>query len=268
MDFKRLDEALSTYVRPGSFPIAIKACKSLAEIPAKAKMPGKHLGIKMPICQAMSISRKYGWTTAVTKEDVFCSALIVLGFYRPTDFEPPDFYDSGKLCCGAHYTGTNEAGARTEKETMKFDYDEYQAFVMAPLSRATFEPDVIVVYGDPAQIMRLGVGALHESGGTLAATFSGRLGCSQLLVYPIKTGKCVFTLPGYGERIAALTQDHEMAFAIPAGKAKEVVDGLQATHAGGLRYPIPAYLAGQVQTLPLYHDFFGSIMAVRTISPS
>ena len=259
MDLKRVENELNTYVRPSTFPLAIKACQSADEIPENARRPQRDLGIKAPICQVMGLARKYGWVMAVTRDDIFCSGLIVLGCHRPTDFSPPDFYDAGKLCSGAFYTASDEAGARTEKETMKFDYGEYPAFVISPLFRAAFEPDIIVVYGDPAQIARLVVGALFNSGGTLSTTFSGRLGCSQLIVHPIKTGQCTFTLPGYGERMVAGTQDHEMAFAIPKGKVDDVLEGLKGTHAGGLRYPFPTYLTYQAQTIPLYTEFFGSL---------
>lgn len=258
-DLKKLEEDLATYVRPGSYPLAIKACKTLEEIPAKARRPKRDFGTHIPLCQGMGMARRYGWTVAMTREDVYCSGLIVLGLRRPSDFSPSDFYELGKLCAGASYTASDEAGARTEKATMKFDYGEYQAFVVAPLSRASFDPDIVIVYGDPAQTMRMGLGALHMNGGSLSATFSGRLGCSQLFVRPIRTGECSFTLPGMGERMYASTQDHEMVFVIPASKADEFVQGLRGTHAGGLRYPIPTFLRYPPIYIQVYHDFFDSL---------
>lgn len=46
----------------------------------------------------------------------------------------------------------------------------------------------------------------------------------------------------YGDRVFGQTQDHEMAFTIPAGEEEAVLEGLEGTHAGGIRYPIPSYL--------------------------
>lgn len=258
LDLKKIEEEIVAYVRPGSYPLAMKACKTLEEIPAKAKRPKRDFGTHMPICQGIGMARRYGWTVAVAKEDAYCSGQIVLGFNRPSDFSPADFYELGKLCAGAKYTATDEAGARTEKATVKFNYGEYQAFLFAPLSRASFEPDSIIVYGDPAQMMRMGLGALHVNGGSLSATFSGRLGCSQLFVRPIRTGECTFTVPGMGERMYASTQDHEMIFVIPRGKVDEFMEGLRGTQAGGLRYPIPTFLQYPPRYIQVYHDFFDS----------
>jgi uncharacterized protein (DUF169 family) len=257
-DFKKIEEELNAYVRPGSFPLAIKACKSLEEIPNKAKRPKKDLGIRIPLCQGLGMARRYGWNVAMTREDIYCSALIAMGFHKPTDFSPSDFYDKGKLCAGAMYTATDEAGAKTEEVTMKFGHNEYQGFVVSPLSKSTFDPDVILVYGNPAQIMRMGLGALHMRGGALSATFSGRLGCTQLIVRPIKTGECQFVLPGMGERMYASTQDHEMAFAVPKARVTEFMEGMSGTHKGGLRYPIPTFLRYPPIFIPVYHQFFDS----------
>jgi uncharacterized protein (DUF169 family) len=259
IDLKKIEEELNMFVRPTSFPLAIKACKSLEDIPERAKRPKKDMGVRIPLCQGIGMSRKYGWTVAMAKEDVYCSALIAMGFHKTSDFSPPDFYEKGKLCAGAFYTATEEAGAKTEEMTMKFAHNEYQCFIVSPLSRATFEPDVIVVYGDPAQTMRMGLGALHMKGGVLSATFSGRLGCTQLIVRPIKTGECQFILPGMGERMYAATQDHEMAFAIPKVKLDEFMDGLRGTHKGGLRYPIPTFLRYPPIYIPVYHEYFDSV---------
>jgi len=258
LDLKEIDRELNLYVRPSSFPLAIKACRSLEEIPPKAKSPKKDMGMRIPLCQGIGMARRYGWTVAMTKQDVYCSALIAMGFHKPTDFTPQDFYDEGKLCAGAYYTATDEAGAKTEQATMKFDHNEYHGFVFSPLFRAAFEPDVILVYGDPAQTMRMGLGALHMQGGVLEATFSGRLGCSQIIVRPIRTGECQFVLPGMGERMYASTQDHEMAFAIPKEKIEEFMEGLRGTHKGGLRYPIPTFLRYPPIYIPVYHEFFDS----------
>jgi len=46
-------------------------------------------------------------------------------------------------------------------------------------------------------------------------------------------------LPGNGDRVWAMVQDGEMAFTIPANLVDSVIDGLEATHQMGVRYPIP-----------------------------
>jgi len=46
-------------------------------------------------------------------------------------------------------------------------------------------------------------------------------------------------LPCNGDRVFGMTQDTEMAFSFPFAWAEEVRAGLEGTHRGGVRYPIP-----------------------------
>jgi uncharacterized protein (DUF169 family) len=66
------------------------------------------------------------------------------------------------------------------------------------------------------------------------------------------TGKPQVILPCYGDRVFAQTQDHEMAFTIPAGKELQVIEGLEGTHKGGIRYPTPSFLKYE----PVYPDHY------------
>jgi uncharacterized protein (DUF169 family) len=95
-------------------------------------------------------------------------------------------------------------------------------------------------------------GALWKTGGAITSSFTGRLDCSDLVIRTLQTGEWQVILPCYGDRVFGHTEDHEMAFALPAARAAELVEGLQGTHAGGVRYPIPAYLRFQPAYPPSY----------------
>lgn len=94
--------------------------------------------------------------------------------------------------------------------------------------------------------------ALWKSGGRLASSFGGRIDCSEEIIVPMRSGKCEVILPCYGDRIYAQTQDHEMAFAIPFSRILEIVEGLEGTHKGGVRYPIPSFLRYTGEFPPQY----------------
>jgi len=49
-------------------------------------------------------------------------------------------------------------------------------------------------------------------------------------------------LPCYGDRVFAQTEDGEMGFSIPAGQIDAIIEGLEGTHKGQVRYPIPSFL--------------------------
>jgi uncharacterized protein (DUF169 family) len=86
MDLERISEALNRYLRPQTFPVAIKLVNSENEIPQKARMPKRDLKIPMPVCQDISIARYTGWVVAMELEDMLCPfGALVLGFLPDKD---------------------------------------------------------------------------------------------------------------------------------------------------------------------------------------
>jgi MtaA/CmuA family methyltransferase len=237
VDPKTADQALQTYVRPQTFPVAIRMLRPGEPVPERARRPARDFGKLSMNCQVIDMARRYGWTIALTRDDSICSlGITALGFDRPTHL-----YTSGILCEGM-YTATKEAGARSEAAVDKFAPGAYHGLLVAPLDRATFEPDVVVVYGNPAQVMRLTQAALWRTGGRLASSFQGRLACADIVVTTMLTGQPQVILPCSGDRIFGQTQDHEMAFALPWGRMADIVEGLEGTHRGGIRYPITQFM--------------------------
>lgn len=236
-ELSALAEALSAHVRLSSFPVAVRMVKQGESLPERLKRPWQDLKVKVATCQGIAFARRYGWVLALGEEDISCPlAAVVFGFRKASDF-----YRDGRACEGL-YTETAEAGKNSEAQIEKFGYADYEFILMAPLHRTTFSPDVIVVYGNPAQVLRLLTAALWKSGGRLASSFGGRIDCADELIVPQRSGNCEVILPCYGDRLFAQTQDHEMAFAIPAARMGEIVEGLSGTHQGGVRYPIPSFL--------------------------
>jgi len=250
-DLKKAYDELVEYIKPYCFPIAIKMVRGGEPLPEKVKRPLKDFGKRFSTCQAYNLVRRYGWILALSKEDMQCTiGITVLGFDKPLPY-----YLQGNLCEGM-YTETKEAGARTEAVTDRFEPGRYHTILMAPLHRCEFQPDVICLYGNPAQIMRLIQGALWKRGGRITSGFSGRVDCSDIIVTPQKTQDYNVVLPCTGDRIFAQTQDHEMAFSFPAHLLEELLEGLRGTHRGGLRYPITSFLDYQASFPPKYMDLF------------
>ena len=218
-------------------------------VPERARRPARDFGKLSMNCQVIDMSRRYGWTIALTRDDSICSlGITALGFDRPTHL-----YNSGTLCEGM-YTATKEAGARSEAAVDKFLPGEYHALLVGPLDRATFEPDVVVVYANPAQVMRLTQASLWKTGGRLASSFQGRIVCADIIVTTMQTGQPQVILPCSGDRIFGQTQDHEMAFAIPWARMPEIIEGLEGTHRGGIRYPITQFMEYEAKLPPKYME--------------
>ena len=244
---KRLDDSLERHVRPGTFPLAVRMVSPDEELPARTKRPKEALGSEVAICQTFSIARRYGWQLAVGAEDIGCPlALTAFGFKPETRA-----FSCGEMC-GGMFTASDKAGARTESEVPKFSFAQYRYLLTAPISRTGFEPHLYLVYGNSAQVMRMLTAYLWKEGGYVNSRFSGRLDCADICIETMKTGQPQVVLPCYGDRVFGQTQDHEMAFAFPAGTEEQMIEGFEGTHKGGIRYPTPSYLKYQ----PVFPDHY------------
>ena len=247
-DLKEVEQALNTYVRPLTFPLAIKMLKSEDEIPDRTRRPFQQMKKKVAICQGIGMARKLGWAVAMGKEDMQCSlGAAPFGFFKDIDF-----FNEGNLAAGM-FTASKEIGKREEDLVDRFDYGLYSHIMVAPLHRTAFEPDLFMIYGNPAQIMRLIHGALYNEGGAVQSSATGRLGCASIIAV-MKEGECRYSVPGNGDRIFGTTQDHEMAFLIPTSKADTVLDGLAKTHKAGIRYPITSFFDFEATFPPSYQE--------------
>ena len=155
-----LDEALARYVRPDTFPLAIRMLKPGEAIPEGVKVPSKTMGQQWIVCQSVGVARRYGWGIAVGKDDVICPlAAIAFGFRKPNEEYLRGFVSVGMYC------KDEQAAAKLEASTWRFQPGTYDYVCVAPLSRATFEPDVVAVYANSAQVMRLVHASLYKRGG-------------------------------------------------------------------------------------------------------
>lgn len=239
---KELNEALMQFIRPATFPLAIKMLEGEEGIPEKTRRPKKDLGLEMPVCQAVGMSRKYGWALALGREDQLCPlGGLTLGFE-----EPKETWLDGAFAEGPT-TQEKEARAKSAQALRRFDHGQYRILLMAPITRAAFQPDLVVMYGDSAQVMRMVQACTFEDGGQLTSTASGGADCSEIITQTMQTDQCQFVLPCNGDRVFGMTQDHEMAFAMPASKIDTTIRGLKHTHDMGQRYPIPTFVRFQAQ---------------------
>jgi MtaA/CmuA family methyltransferase len=249
VDVKTADREIQTYIRPQTFPVAIRMLRPGEPIPERAKRPARDFKKLSMNCQVIDMARRYGWMIALTREDHICSlGIAALGFEKPTHL-----HSSGTLCEGM-YTETKEGGQRSEAAVDRFTPGEYETLLVAPLDRATFEPHLVCIYANAAQVMRLTQAALWKRGGKLASSFGGRIDCSEIIVTTMRTDQPQVILPCSGDRIFGQTQDHEMAFTIPWGQMDEIIEGLRGTHNGGIRYPITQFMEYEAKLPPRYME--------------
>lgn len=252
--FAVLERALGTYVRPDTFPLGVRMQSPGEEVPEGMRIPSRDVGEQWIVCQSIGIARRFGWAVAVGREDVICPlAAIAFGFRHLNGS-----YLAGDAALGM-YCSAPEPAAALEAATWRFEPGRYERLCVAPLSRLTFEPHVVVVYGNSAQVMRLVNAALHARGGRVESTSGGRLDCAELVIQTMTTGEPKVVLPCNGDRVFGMAQDTEMAFAFPADRAEEIAAGLEATHRGGVRYPIPVSMRATVTMPPRYQEMLSAL---------
>jgi uncharacterized protein (DUF169 family) len=250
-----LGEKLRNLVNPSTFPVAVKFLEGENEIPHKAKRPLRDLGVKMAPCQGSAMSRRYGWTVAFTREDVGCAiAAHTYGWDRITDQKGAIHF-----LIMMSYASDEKAAAEVLAGWPALKADHHPIVVYSPLERTKVEPDVILIYVNPAQMMRLIHGATHHTGRPVESSFSGRAAsCTEGVLGAYLDNALKIVVPGNGDRVWAACQDHEILMAVPGAHLEELVEGLEKTHRKGIRYPIPTYLKYQPEvgfTIPLADIF-------------
>ncbi len=237
MDLQGIHETLKTYINPPTPPLAIKLVPPGEELPGNAKIPSLHFKNRLTICQCFNMVRYSGITIALGKEDQSCAAgSIILGFK-----EPISYFKEGNLVAGM-YAANHEIGAVMEENLERFPAGKYIYLLVAPLSRANFEPDLINIYGNPAQMARLVQAAHYNSGRAVQSSFTGRAECAHALVRTMESGDYQLLLLCNGERVFAHAQDFEMSFTFPLARADELISGLAESHKNGIRYPVPFWV--------------------------
>jgi uncharacterized protein (DUF169 family) len=235
----QLGQKVRRFVNPATFPVAIKFLEETSPIPASARRPFQELKVRMAPCQGAAMARRYGWTVAFGKEDVGCGiAAHTYGWERMGDEQ-----GAIRFLTYMQYARDERAARELIGAFRQLKAGEDLVVVYSPLEWTKVEPDVILIYVNPAQLMRLLHAGTYHSGKPIESSFSGRAAsCTEGVIgaYLDKVLKVV--VPGNGDRVWGACQDHEMAMAVPAERLSEVAEGLEKTHERGIRYPIPTYM--------------------------
>lgn len=237
--YHQIGKGLERYIRPATFPLAVKIVRDESEIDFPHKRPSIDLHLQNFVCQNFKISRTYGWTMLVTEKDICCKiARMVYGW----DIIDQAALEEMKRFPIGLYAKDQATDEKFGKHLYSLD-NNFDGLAISPLSRSKIIPDVVLVYCLPAQAMRLIQGYLYMEGGVLEFTAAGRVGsCHEGITKTIMTGKPQLVMLGNGDRVWGGAQDDEVMFSCPTNKLDILIEGLKTTHSAGLRYPVPAYM--------------------------
>lgn len=221
-DFNRYGEELEKRVLLRTSPIAIKMLESENDIPDGVLRPKTDLGLHMGLCQAFAKSRREKIAVAMLKEDNWCF-LPVIGLGLA---EAPDFFLEGHTNY-PEMVADLEAAKNLAHSFPRLGYGKYIGIVSAPLSTADFEPDLVVIYCNSAQLRYLLGGMKYRTGYVLTSRLDPSGACVHCTVPVLKSGECLLTVPCGGDRAIAFAQDDELILSLPMDKLEDLIIGLR-----------------------------------------
>ena len=201
-------------------------------------------------CQVPFLVRVLGQTIGITKKDPIGDRCTRLHGLRSATEK--SMQGEATLLSTTWFASPEEA-LKQQQETPRIPQGE--AIVVAPLTKEKFEPEVVLIYGNPAQIMMILCGMQKEKYERFQFFFIGEGACADSLAQCYVTGKPSLAIPCYGERAMGQVADDEIVIALPPGEMGRALAGMKKLAQIGFRYPI-AFIGGLADPAPVLAQFY------------
>ena len=223
-EFNQYGEDLEKLLPLRTSPIAAKMLEKEADIPNGTIRPKRDRGYHLAQCQAFSMSRRQKTAVAMLKEDNWCwGSLFAYGLIDPRIADNyPELQNDMKYI-------------------PLLEYGKYIGIISAPLKAANFEPDIVLIYSDAAQLRHMLHVLSFINEGRVTSPLYPVASCA-LAVVPALSGQYCVTLPDPGEYGRALAGEDEIIFSVPAGKIEGLVSQLRAFEGRKMGYRDYAFL--------------------------
>ncbi|MHA1297877.1 MAG: DUF169 domain-containing protein [Candidatus Helarchaeota archaeon] len=248
-NWTELTKKIERLLRLKDFPIAFKLLEDEGEL---KKNPWVRISkTKHTLCQYITKVRTHDWTVGVTAGNLatpICAYM--LGFV-----EEPQIVKDGTYRTIKWFKSVEES-KKFEKTFPHLPFGKNKALIMAPLVYNPFDPDIVLIYANPAQMIVLINALQYENYQVMEMFCVGESSCSDVIARCYTNKKPQISIPCYGERRYGGLQDDELAIALPIKMYEKAVKGLEELYKRGIRYPIPFYGA-EVDPSPGLFDAYG-----------
>jgi len=255
MNWLETSDELVKALRLKTDPLAFKRFENLEEF-AKIKNVF-HIPTFSTFCQAVHRARVQGLTIGITKQDKMNHRCLRLhGLKHAHDKSMKE--EAAML---SHtWFGSPEDALKQQQETPRVPVAE--AVALAPLSKGKFDPDVVLIYGNPAQIMMLLCGMQKEKYERFQFFFIGEGACADSLGEFYRTGKPQVSIPCYGERSMGQVADDEIALALAPAEIPRAISGMNRLAKIGFKYPIN-FIGSQADLEPILAQVYPALQAKK-----
>jgi len=220
-EMNRYGQELIKHLKIRTSPVAVKLIPQGDEIPESIKRADEG----MTHCQFVNKARRTREEFYTLNENQMCkigACAMGLGAIPEDLLSGELYYKEFELF------STLGASRRTVEMIPTLPPDSTKAILYSPLEKTSFIPDVVLVFGNPKQMMLLTQAAMYKTGGRLEASFAGTQSvCSDGVVQIYKEGKIGVTVGCTGSRAYATLTDEEMIMGIPIELLADVVSGLR-----------------------------------------
>jgi uncharacterized protein (DUF169 family) len=205
-EHRQFGEDIENFLKLKTSPIAVKMLKSADDIPEGAIRPKRDKGYHLAQCQAFAMSRRQGMTIAMLKEDHWCWApLMAYGIV-----EDP-----------------NDPFVNAHTSFPRFKFGEYVGILTGPLRTVTFEPDMVLIYSNTAQLREMIGVAKNIEKATIKSEFDPIDSCAYSIIPVVRENQYRITLPDPGEKSRAFAEDDEIIFSVPADRLAGLAAGIK-----------------------------------------
>lgn len=226
---------LMELLRLDTRPVGIKLC------PRPEDLPRRPYSWKVNICQLVCQARYQGKAAAGTPEQMICA----IGAAATGLIQTPERFTSGAAAVG-RYVEDLAAGRKFMANTYKLGDGgkRYAGIYTAPLSGwKADDPEVVVIYANPAQVMRLVHACVYGTGETVKADTVAEAALCSAIGYAEGEGKPIIGFPCNGDRTFGGTQKDELVFAVPYRQFQDLVENLEGLAAAwGQVYPVAPFI--------------------------
>jgi uncharacterized protein (DUF169 family) len=211
---------LKKYLKLDGSPVALRFVTKKEEIPAGMAEIEKTIRH----CSMVGLARKEGKIFYATAAKHECNGgAWALGLREITEsLKTGDFY---------YKLGKFESSAsckRTIDQVPHLGTGETYATLYAPLEKAPFTPQVILIVATPWAMLKLSQSTLFRMGGRINAEFAGiQSVCSDACAQTYLNGKVNFSLGCDGSRKFSGIGDGEMVMGIPAELLPDIIEALE-----------------------------------------
>jgi dephospho-CoA kinase len=251
IDWEKLIKRMELLMRLKAFPVAFKMLEKKEELDGIPFL--RRMDRKRTLCQMITLVRNFDWTLGAGLDDfqgVLCASIIGL-----TD--TPELFKDGTFR-SVVWVQNKEDGKKYEESIPRLPLGKYEAVVMAPLVYNPFEPDIVLIYANPAQMMLLINSLQFENYEVMHFSCVGESSCSDAIARCYLTGKPSLTIPCYGERRYGHAQDEDLVMAVPAGMMEKALRGMEALYRRGIRYPI-SYAGAEQDLTEAFGGAYGGL---------